>query len=302
MLKFLLILSIASQYVNGQAVLQKPLPRTTMQSPPGTTLPLPFTDAPNFCGGTANNDPGPQALQPNNIYEVGSQITVQWFVTTPHAGAPGVQIAVQYSPADTFTVPANILATGATAGTGLQTTTLNLGAKTTNNGILRFLWQNTAANSYWVGCADIQIVPKGQLAAAQAAAQAALNGGGSSSSGSGAGAGVGIFFGLVLVVGIGAGGAFFYFRKHSPPDPTNGTAGGAQTRQKSGSRASAKAPATAAATGPVPATAQLSSVRVVAAPLPEGWQEFKTDEGIPYYYQPSSGTTVWERPTAAPVR
>ena len=34
------------------------------------------------------------------------------------------------------------------------------------------------------------------------------------------------------------------------------------------------------------------------ADLPEGWEEYETDEGETYYFHVDSGTTTWDRPVA----
>ena len=41
-----------------------------------------------------------------------------------------------------------------------------------------------------------------------------------------------------------------------------------------------------------------SSVPDLEGPLPEGWEEFKTDKGKPYYHNRSTGVTEWTRPSS----
>jgi len=309
--------------VNGAGYLVTPTPRKGMVVGTGTstTLTLPaggFDTSPGFCGGTANNDPGPQPVPIGNIFYQGQRIPVNWDVTTALTGTaaqPGVYVQLQYSSTDSFTNTGNQLLQQATPGTtgnnpnSLQLPTSPAGTSTktctvSSPCILRWYWQSTSQNQYWMDCADIAIydTQADQQAAIQSQSNA-FNGTGQVSS-TGAGTGVGIFFGLLICGGIGAGGAFFYFRNRSAPDPTGGAVATRPKAKSAGSKASKSIPASGpAAVGGPTAVEQLSSVRVANTqlPLPEGWQEFKTDEGIPYYYQPSSGTTVWERPTATPA-
>lgn len=50
--------------------------------------------------------------------------------------------------------------------------------------------------------------------------------------------------------------------------------------------------------GSEPAEVWLTSGDQPLPSLPDGWIEYETDDGIPYYYELSSGNTQWERPTA----
>jgi hypothetical protein len=288
---------------NGHAVLLLPQPRTAQRAEPGDKITGGFNAQTSPMCGNANNA---EALQVNNIFEVGQRVNVQWKVTIPHPADPnGVTVAIQYSATDTFA--ANVVhGPNAAIQSGSPTINFQLGTKTCQNCILRWMWVAPNDGGYYVGCADIQIVAQGQLAAARQAAQ--NNGGGttttpgaSSSDGAGAGAGIGITFGLVLVIGTGLGGAIFYFRRRGA-SPTKATITSTSSTA-SYSKSAAYSPAPTQAAAPATRPTSLSAVKVQSmGPLPEGWQEYKTDEGIPYYYQPSSGTTVWERPTEGAVR
>jgi len=302
MLRAVCILAIIT-YAAGHAILVAPAPRVAMRAEPGAKLPGLLAAATEGCGAGSN----PEQLLPANIFEARTSVTVTWKVTIPHPADPaGVSVAIQYSPTDSFA--ANRLQANGNIGTGTVSLSLPIGAKTCQNCILRWNWDAPNDGGHYLGCADIQIVAPGQLAAAQSAAQAAINGnpagpGGTTpadNSGGGAGMGVGVTFGLFLVIGLGVGGGIFYYRRKGTSTSSTTTA------TASGFSKGAYAPApTREASAPALSAGRtsLSGVRIQSmGPLPEGWQEFKTDEGIPYYYQASSGTTVWERPTEGAVR
>jgi hypothetical protein len=303
MLRAVCILAIIA-CAAGHAILLAPAPRVSMRAEPGVKVPG-LLQATEGCGAVATAE----QLLPANIFEATTRATVTWKVTIPHPADPaGVSVAIQYSATDDFA--ANRLLANGNIGTGTVSLSLPLSAKTCQNCILRWNWDAPNDGGHYTGCADIQIVAVGQLAAAQSAAQAAINGnpggnpGGAApadSSGGGAGMGIGVTFGLFLVIGLGVGGGILYYRRRgTSSSPTTTTA------SSSGFSKGAYAPApTREASAPALSAGRtsLSGVRIQSmGPLPEGWQEFKTDEGIPYYYQASSGTTVWERPTEGAVR
>jgi hypothetical protein len=290
----------------GHAILISPVPRAGQRVEPGDKIIGPFTQTEAKCG-LSNTA---EALMPNNIYEAGTRITVSWKITIPHPADPnGVQVAIEYSPTDTFAL--NVV-NGPNAPISPTSVNFQLGTKTCTSCTLRWMWVAPNDGGHYLGCADIQIVPQGQLAAAKAAA--ANNPGGNpagsaptdNSSGGGAGMGIGVTFGLALSIGLGVGGGIFYFRRRGTNTSGSATASGSKAGVQS-KAAYAPAPTRdpAMVTSPNMATrpASLSAVKVQSmGPMPEGWQEYKTDEGIPYYYQASSGTTVWERPTEGAVR
>jgi len=82
-------------------------------------------------------------------------------------------------------------------------------------------------------------------------------------------------------------------------DPAK-TPTGLKAAAAGGAGAAAPAPAPVAAPAPAPAVSGGAAPPPPAeAPLPEGWDEGKTDGGVRYYINKLSGKTQWERPTEA---
>jgi len=116
------------------------------------------------CGGAAAADPGP--LNTVATFNAGETITVQWVIHILHASAPGVQVALQYSAADSFSN--NLLISGVdvqnneitATSTGQVNVTLPAN-KTSSTAVLQWIWATTADGGYYVGCSDIAIVTSG---------------------------------------------------------------------------------------------------------------------------------------------
>ena len=186
----LLFCFVDNIYGHGKMVLPVPRAGSGGRSDLGDKLqPFPATAANiTACGGTANKDPGPLAIQ--NTYQAGQTISIVWKTTITHDNAPGVRIMVRYTTTEDFTVLADALQIGAD---GCHNTTVTLPAtRTSNNAVIQWLWQSQSDGGFYIGCADVKIqtaavVPTdtNNVALYQEQCLGASSGGSGSGSGSG---------------------------------------------------------------------------------------------------------------------
>lgn len=149
--------------VDGHGKMLYPAPRagSGARTATGTKIaifPVP-ADLANSCGGTQNSDPGPLAVQAT--FQSSSSINVVWQTTITHVSAPGVRIAIRYTPSDNFSDSENILANGldvgSSAGTGCHNATVQLDGRTSDAAVLQWIWASQADGGFYISCADVKV-------------------------------------------------------------------------------------------------------------------------------------------------
>lgn len=151
-------------FVQSHGFLSFPVARNgniagTLSNPGGKTpnLALLTPAQQNLCGTSKVPDVGVQAITEN--WTAGQVVQVEWDITLLHASAPGVRIAIQYAPLDTFND--NVLFNGLDVGlAGLNQITIKLPVgKNSTHAVLQWIWGSAADGGFYLGCSDITIQP-----------------------------------------------------------------------------------------------------------------------------------------------